>query len=379
MTTRMSDPRELFLHELGDALYAERTLVKILPKLQEEASDRELALGFKEHLDETQQHVKNVEQAFELLGEKPTAEKCTGIEGIKKEHDDFVAEESPSQEVLDSFLTGAGARTEHYEIAAYEGLVTMAEAMGETEVVELLSENLEQEKTALEKLNDDREAARAGRRQAEDTRLTAPARPGADAPAPQPTTSRTRNGGNMTNVTDERAQMPAASEQVKERVQDAAEQAKGETRDQLRRQVNARSTQAGEQASSIAEAMRGTTEQLRSEGKDSAAKVIDGVADRSERLGGYLTQADDDRILRDVEDFARRQPWVFVGGSAVLGFLAARFMKASSSSRYQSRAGDPDSPSRAGVPAAPASSALASGGASAGGAPRGGGSGGREY
>ena len=152
MTTKMSDPRELFLHELGDALYAERTLVKTLPKLQEEASDRELALGFKEHLDETQQHVKNVEQAFEMLGEKPTAEKCPGIEGIKKEHDDFVAEESPSQDVLDSFLTGAGARTEHYEIAAYEGLVTMAEAMGETEVVELLSENLEQEKTALEKL-----------------------------------------------------------------------------------------------------------------------------------------------------------------------------------------------------------------------------------
>ena len=152
MSTKMSEPRELFLHELGDVLYAERTLVKILPKLQEEASDEELTLGFEEHLDETKQHVKNVEQAFELLGEKPTAEKCPGIEGIKQEHDDFVANEAPSQDVLDSFLTGAGARTEHYEIAAYEGLVTMAEAMGETEVVELLTDNLEQEKTALEKL-----------------------------------------------------------------------------------------------------------------------------------------------------------------------------------------------------------------------------------
>ena len=54
--------------------------------------------------------------------------------------------------MLDSFLTGAGARTEHYEIAAYEGLVTMAEALGETEVAKLLTENLEQEKEALEKL-----------------------------------------------------------------------------------------------------------------------------------------------------------------------------------------------------------------------------------
>ena len=148
----MSDPRELFLHELGDVLYAENVLVKALPKLAEEASDDELTLGFEEHLEETRQHVKNIEQAFEQLGEEPKAEQCPGIDGIKKEHDDFVAQESPSQDVLDSFRTGAGARTEQYEIAAYEGLVTMAEAMEETEVVELLTQNLEQEKAALEKM-----------------------------------------------------------------------------------------------------------------------------------------------------------------------------------------------------------------------------------
>ena len=151
-TTQMSDPRDLFLHELGDVLYAERTLVKALPKLQEEASDEELAQGFADHLEETRQHVTNVEQAFKALGEQEKAEKCPGIEGIKKEHDEFVANQSPSQDVLDSFLTGAAARTEHYEIAAYEGLVTMADAMGEDEVARLLSENLEQEKTALTKM-----------------------------------------------------------------------------------------------------------------------------------------------------------------------------------------------------------------------------------
>ena len=151
-TTKMSDPRELFLHELGDVLYAEQTLVKALPKLQEEAADEELAQGFGEHLEETRQHVKNVEQAFEALGEPAKAEKCPGIEGIKKEHDEFVSNESPSQEVLDAFLTGAGARTEHYEIAAYEGLVTMAEAMGEDEVARLLHENLAQEQNALRKI-----------------------------------------------------------------------------------------------------------------------------------------------------------------------------------------------------------------------------------
>ena len=152
MSTGMQDPRELFMHELGDILYAERPLVKALPKLQEEASDQELASGFETHLEETRQHVKNIEAASEKFGEEPKAEQCPGIDGIKKEHDEFVTNESPSQEVLDSFLTGAAARTEHYEIAAYEGLVTMAEAMGETEIVDLLSENLEQERNALQKV-----------------------------------------------------------------------------------------------------------------------------------------------------------------------------------------------------------------------------------
>jgi hypothetical protein len=74
MTDTMKSPRDLFLHELGDVLYAERTLVKTLPKLQKEASDEELAEGFANHLEETKKHVENVEQAFEVLGEKPNLE-----------------------------------------------------------------------------------------------------------------------------------------------------------------------------------------------------------------------------------------------------------------------------------------------------------------
>jgi ferritin-like metal-binding protein YciE len=112
-------------------LYVEQTLVKMLPKLHEEAADAELVQSFKDHLAETKQHVSNVEEAFRTLGEKPKAEKCPAIKGIKTEHDEFVEEEDPSAEVLDSFLTGAAARTEHYEIAAYEGLITAATAMSE--------------------------------------------------------------------------------------------------------------------------------------------------------------------------------------------------------------------------------------------------------
>jgi ferritin-like metal-binding protein YciE len=148
----MEDPRELFLHELGDILYAERTLVKALPKLAQEATDSTLAEAIKHHLAETEEHVANVEKIFELVGETAKAEKCPGIEGIKKEHDEFVSKEQPSSAVLDMFLTGAAARTEHYEIAAYTGMITMADALGETEASKLLGENLKQEQAALKKV-----------------------------------------------------------------------------------------------------------------------------------------------------------------------------------------------------------------------------------
>jgi ferritin-like metal-binding protein YciE len=148
----MDDPRQLFLHELGDILYAERTLVKALPKMAEEASESSLADAFKKHLGETERHVANIEKAFEMVGETAKAEKCPGIDGIKKEHDEFVSKEQPSSDVLDMFLTGAAARAEHYEIAAYTGMITMADALGETEASKLLGENLKQEQAALKKI-----------------------------------------------------------------------------------------------------------------------------------------------------------------------------------------------------------------------------------
>jgi len=90
----MSEPRELFLHELGDILYAENVLVKALPKMAQEADDADLSTGFEEHLDETKKHVDVLEQVFETLGEKPKAEKCPGIDGITKEHDEFFSPRS---------------------------------------------------------------------------------------------------------------------------------------------------------------------------------------------------------------------------------------------------------------------------------------------
>ena len=132
------------------------------------------------------------------------------------------------------------------------------------------------------------------------------------------------------------------SEQVKERVSEGAQQvqekaseAKVQTRQRLSEQLNDRSTQAGEQMSRTAGALRQTAQQLRSDQQTQPAQVIDGVAQRVERLGEYLTANDGDRMLRDVERMARQQPWVVLGGGLVLGLLGARFMKASSSRRFE--------------------------------------------
>jgi ferritin-like metal-binding protein YciE len=145
----MTEPRELFLHELQDVYYAEQQLVKKLPTLIDEARDRELVQGLRKHLDETKVHVRNLEQVFKQIGEPAKGEKCPGIEGIAAEHDEFVRKEDPSAEVRDMFLTGAAARAEHYEIAAYTGLIAMARGLGERSSIDLLDENLKQEKQAL--------------------------------------------------------------------------------------------------------------------------------------------------------------------------------------------------------------------------------------
>jgi ElaB/YqjD/DUF883 family membrane-anchored ribosome-binding protein len=155
----------------------------------------------------------------------------------------------------------------------------------------------------------------------------------------------------MSNVIGEREETQSPVTQVKEHVQDAAAQAKGQTREQLRSQINSRSTQMGKQLSSTAQAVRRAGGQLREEGKEGPAKIVEGLAERGERLGSYLTRVDGDQLLRDIEDFGRKQPWLFVGGSAVVGFLASRFLKASSGSRYQTYASMTGGPPAATLPA----------------------------
>lgn len=128
-----------------------------------------------------------------------------------------------------------------------------------------------------------------------------------------------------------------AKEKVQEgvdAVQENAQELKATAGVRIRQEVDTRSTEAGTQLQGTASAMRRTTEQLRQEGNEGPAKAMDFVAERAERLGSYLTGANADQVLRDVEGFARRQPWLMAVGGATVGFFAARFLKASSSARY---------------------------------------------
>jgi len=122
---------------------------------------------------------------------------------------------------------------------------------------------------------------------------------------------------------------------VTEQAQEKAEEVGRKTSLQVRDQVDRRSTDAGEQMSSIAQAMRRSAEELRGQGNETPARFVDQASRKLEIVGAYLTSSDSDTILRDVEDFARRQPAVIAGGAAIVGFALARFLGASSRRRFQ--------------------------------------------
>ena len=134
-------------------------------------------------------------------------------------------------------------------------------------------------------------------------------------------------------ATDVRGQAQEKTQQAQEKAHRVAARAS----DQARSQLDQRSTELGERVTSTADDMRTIGEQLRQQGKDQPAKLAEQAAHRVERVGSWFRDSDSDRLLSDVEDFGRRQPWVFALGGLALGIAAARFLKASSAERYQRR------------------------------------------
>lgn len=143
----MNSMRELFVHELHDLYSAEKQLTEALPDMASAASAPLLATAFRDHLGETENHLKRLDECFIILGESKKTMKCKGMEGLLKEGASM-AEEEGNPLVRDSGLIGAAQRVEHYEIAAYGTAVELAGMLGEEPVADLLRQTLEEERAA---------------------------------------------------------------------------------------------------------------------------------------------------------------------------------------------------------------------------------------
>lgn len=147
-TGKMEDSEfhEFFVDELKDIYWAEKHLVKALPKMKKAATSDELIAAFEKHTEETQQHIQTLEQVFELLGEKAAAKKCEAMAGLLEEAEGIISETDKGTMVRDAGLILAAQKVEHYEIATYGTLKVFAENMGHQDVADLLGQTLENEK-----------------------------------------------------------------------------------------------------------------------------------------------------------------------------------------------------------------------------------------
>lgn len=143
--------KEVLIDELRDMYSAENQLVKALPKLAKGAKSPKLKELFAAHLEETKGQVERLKEVFDHLEEKPTGSHCNGMEGVIEEGADALEKDEEGAS-FDSGLIGAALRTEHYEIAGYQASIAMAKALGMTEIASLLTDNLDEEVAAAEKI-----------------------------------------------------------------------------------------------------------------------------------------------------------------------------------------------------------------------------------
>ncbi len=143
---------DLFLHTLQDIYYAENQITKALPTMIEKATDPQLKQGFQTHLGETKNHVKRLEQAFQMLGKSAKAVNCPAIDGILKEADE-ISGEVEDKNVLDAALIASGQAVEHYEMTRYGTLMAWAKQLGREDVANLLQQTLKEEEATDKKLS----------------------------------------------------------------------------------------------------------------------------------------------------------------------------------------------------------------------------------
>jgi ferritin-like metal-binding protein YciE len=143
---------DLFLETLKDIYYAEKQILKALPKMARAAQDPKVKAGFEEHRDQTEGHVERLEQIFEMMGKPVRGKTCDAILGIIEEGKEIM-EEFKDSKALDPGLIAAAQAVEHYEIARYGTLRAWAQQMGMSDCVKLLEETLKEEVETDKKLS----------------------------------------------------------------------------------------------------------------------------------------------------------------------------------------------------------------------------------
>lgn len=143
---------KFFYDSLKDIYWAEKHLIKALPKMKKAAGNEELKAAIEEHLEVTEGHVSRLEEVFEILGKKAQGKKCEAMEGLTKEAESIIEETEAGTATRDVGIIIAAQKVEHYEIATYGGLAQLAKTMGLDDVHELLGQTLQEEKEADETL-----------------------------------------------------------------------------------------------------------------------------------------------------------------------------------------------------------------------------------
>lgn len=144
---------DLFVHTLRDIYYAEKQILKNLPKMIDKATNADLKAGFEKHLIETEGHVERLEKVFEMHGVEAKGVTCPAIDGILKEADE-IAGEVDDDRVLDAALVAAAQAVEHYEMTRYGSLVAWAKELGRSDCAAVLKQNLDEEKATDKKLSE---------------------------------------------------------------------------------------------------------------------------------------------------------------------------------------------------------------------------------
>jgi ferritin-like metal-binding protein YciE len=151
MASQEKDLNELFLDTLKDIYYAEKQILKALPKMAKVANSEDLQAAFEKHQGETENHVERLEQVFELIGKPARTKKCDAIEGIINEGKEIM-EEYADNPALDAGLLAAAQAVEHYEISRYGTLKAWAQKLQMSEAAKLLDQTLSEEKKTDETL-----------------------------------------------------------------------------------------------------------------------------------------------------------------------------------------------------------------------------------